>query len=322
MERLRHVEINLGKRCNNRCVFCMSDADRDARSPWAEQTRVRAEIASAARKGFRSLGFLGGEPSVFPRILEVVRHARQRGFCRIAFCSNGTRLADPAFAGSLIEAGVTRVTLSIHSHRPALEDRLTGVPGNGGKKLRAVRNLVALESSGALPDGLALNPVLCRLNAADMTEYVRFFKGLGIGDIRFNFIWPQALVRKDRSVVPRYRDVMPRVLDLILKNSREYRAHLSFGAIPFCVVPSVLRSDRSFLRRYFDESGLDDSLRNVSALARGGAAFEHFDWIEVKKATCKAKPPACRGCRFLRSCEGVYRSYLELYGASEFGAVP
>ena len=79
-EEPRRVEIHLGTLCNNLCPFCMSGYSRDKKDPWASFERVRAELRHFREKGCRAVGFLGGEPTVYPRIVEAVACAKSLGY--------------------------------------------------------------------------------------------------------------------------------------------------------------------------------------------------------------------------------------------------
>ena len=316
-EKLINVEINPGRLCNNKCIFCMSGEDRDDHEPWADPQRMFSEIEARFKEGARSLGFLGGEPSAYPHILDCMRLAKDLGYRRIALCTNGTRLANADFLNSCLDAGLTRVTMSLHSHIPEIEERLVGVPKILEKKIQALKNLVEARGRGFFKDGVSLNPVLCRPNAPHMEGYVRFFKSLGINDIRFNFIWPESRVKNDKTVVPRFQDVVPPILGLILKNEKEIKIRVSFGGIPYCVLPPFIHENWDLLRRYFYEEGMDLPTE-VSFLwpdQKGGA--QRFNWHEKGRDVFRAKVPACASCSLDRFCMGVYRSYLDLHGDSE-----
>ena len=314
------VELNPGRMCNNRCVFCMSGYERDEHNPWAEWGLFKDEIRAWYGKGKRAIGFLGGEPTVYPHIVESVAYAKALGYQRIAICTNGMRLADPAFARELVEAGATRFTVSVHSHRPEIEEALVGVPGILEKKIQAIRNLVELRDEGSLPDNVSLNPVFCRLNMDTFEEFLRYFQGLGVDDVRLNFIWPQARVRGDRGVVPRFAEAVPRMLALVAANERGIGMRLSFGGIPFCALPAFVRS-RPALVALFDEGGNDVEREN--AFVHGGTGqVDRFDWLETETGDFKVRPEEiCSGCSLRARCQGVYASYLELYGREELGAL-
>lgn len=58
--------------------------------------------------------------------------------------TNGLRLAYPAYAGALLEAGLTAVRLNLKSADPALADQLSGLPGAHALLDRALASLAPL----------------------------------------------------------------------------------------------------------------------------------------------------------------------------------
>jgi len=321
---LRRIEVHLGTRCNNLCVFCMSGVNRDQKESWASLERVREELRHFYEKGCRAAGFLGGEPTVYPHIIESVAYARRLGYKRIALCTNATRLSDADFCRRLVEAGLTRATLSIHSHRPEVEDGLiTGVAGNLERKIAAVKNLVALRREGHLKDNISLNPVLCRPTLMEMEGYIAFFGERGIDDIRFNYIWPQGIVQRDRAWIPSFREAMPEILRIMLLNEKRLRRHLSFGGVPRCALALVGVSGRlgDFLAsKYLDESFFDPA-NDVSMATKRGPMQDRFVWQEVKRNLLKTLASQCAQCRQNSRCEGVWKSYADLYGFEELSPI-
>ncbi len=316
----RRVEIHLGTLCNNRCVFCMSSMNRDQKEPWASAERVQEELRHFHKAGCRAAGFLGGEPTAYPRIIESIAYAKSLGYERIALCTNGTRLSDPAFCRALVEAGLTRVTVSVHSHRAEIEDGLiTLVPGNLARKVAGLKNLAALRAQGYFPDSVSLNPVLCRPTLKDMEAYLAFFGELGYCDVRFNYIWPQGKVQHDRSWTPSLREAMPEIVRIMLVNERRLGKRLSFGGLPRCALSHAGLSGRlldHLADKYLDEALLDPA-NDVSMATKKGPMEERFVWQQVKRDVLKTQGPQCAGCRQQPRCEGVWASYAELYGLAE-----
>ncbi|MBI5210521.1 MAG: radical SAM protein [Elusimicrobia bacterium] len=312
---MRNVELNLGMACNNRCVFCMSGGVRPSERAWVPLERVRGELEHFYREGCRSLGFLGGEPTAHPRIVECVRCARSLGFQRIALCSNGTKFSAPAFVDALISAGVTRFGVSIHSHLAAVEDELTGLAGNFARKVSGIGHLMERRRKGLVPDNVSLNPVLSKRTLPAMAGYVEFFKAMGIDDIRFNFIWPQARVERDRGMIPSYREAMPTILKVLVLNESRWKMHLTFGAVPRCMLRWAGRKLSPGLKERFGSrylSECDDLPTDVSL--RGE---ERFNWQERKRDMLKTHAASCRRCAHAAACDGVWKSYVALYGLSE-----
>ncbi|MEK7383567.1 MAG: radical SAM protein [Elusimicrobiota bacterium] len=317
----RRVEVHLGTLCNNRCVFCMSSMNRDQKEPWAHAERVREELRHFYEKGCRAAGFLGGEPTAYPHIVESVAYAKSLGYTRISLCTNGTRLSDAAFCRALADAGLTRVALSVHSHRPEVEDgMITLVPGNLARKLAAIEHLVALRAQGRFHDGVCLNPVLCRPTLLEMEDYIAFYGERGLEDIRFNYIWPQGDVQRDAAWIPSYRQAMPVILRVLLVNEKRLRRRLSFGGIPRCALRLAGVSGR--LRDYLADKYLDESMldldNDVSMATKEGPMEDRFVWQQVKRDILKTQGPGCAGCAHQARCEGVWKTYADLYGLEEF----
>lgn len=319
-ESVRRVEIHLGTLCNNLCPFCMSGFSRDTKDPWASFERVREELRHFHERGCRGVGFLGGEPTVYPRIVEAVAYAKSLGYSMISVCTNGTRLSNPDFCRRLVDAGLTRVTLSVHSHIPEVEDLIiTRVPGNLARKIAALKNLVALRNDGALRDHISVNPVLCRPNLSEMEGFINFFGELGVDDVRFNYIWPEGGTRDDRAWIPSYREAMPEILRILLLNEKRLKKHLTFGAVPKCALALTGVSSELLeylAAKYLDESRFDTG--NDVSLATDASADARFVWQENKRDVLKTKFPDCAGCGHEARCEGVWKSYVRIYGFDEF----
>ena len=100
----KNVEINIGKACNNRCVFCIDGLPKREDRSYMAWPLMQAELRQWADEGYRSVGFLGGEPTTYPKICESVRLARELGFTRIAIATNATKLRLPHFADRILDA--------------------------------------------------------------------------------------------------------------------------------------------------------------------------------------------------------------------------
>lgn len=315
----KNLELNVGMACNNRCVFCISGDVPTAKRHWLALDRAKEELDHFYEKGCRSLGFLGGEPTAYPHIIDCIRHANSLGYQRIALCSNGTKFSDPDFVRDVIDAGVTRFTISIHSHTAKMEDHLTGLPGNFERKLKGLRLLREYREKGRLPDNVSLNPVLNKKTFPELEDYIEFFRKGGFDDIRFNYIWPQSRVQHDPEMIPRFREAMPEILRVILLNERKWKMHLTFGAVPICMLRwggadlSPKLAEHLGLK-YLSES--DDLPTLVSLQGR-----ERFNWQDRKKNMLKTHIDDCGKCRYAPICAGVWKTYAELYDLSEISPV-
>ena len=321
---MRNVDVNLGKACNLRCRFCSNGDPLPEELRWADPAAVEAELRRRRREGAESVGFLGGEPTLYPHLERVVRLARALGFARVALCTNGTRLADADLLERLLEAGVTRVAVSVHSHLRSVEDHITRRPGSFERKVLALRNLVTAERHGRLPDGVSLNAVLHGRNVGNLDRFVRFMARLGVGGIRFNYIRPCRLAEGSKAWVPRFSRVTPSVLRVVRLNESLFHLALNFADIPYCRYPRAVLADPELRRRYVGEAW--DLATEVSVTWRHRrktmpARAARFNW-QRRRLEFKSLVPTCRACALRDRCEGVWRKYLDLYGDRELAPGP
>jgi MoaA/NifB/PqqE/SkfB family radical SAM enzyme len=327
----RNVEINVGKICNNKCVFCLDGlpaTEMRRYTPWPE---MQAEIHRWFDAGNRSIGFLGGEPTTYPWILDAIRLARELGYTRIALATNGTKFWRHDFVDKVIDAGLTRVTMSMHGHTPALEDALTRVPGNFEKKVSGLKYLLARRDAGFLRDNVSVNIVVNALNYKHLPALLKFFFELGLDDVRANFVRAEGYAEDETSLIPTYTEVVPFVMKALLLNEYRYKRTFTLGGFPLCVLPLSLLSSRSLARRYigeFRDLDTDCSIRALSpdgaregiATVEGGRA--RFNWQDRKRNDLKRHVQACERCAYTDVCEGTWKNYLEIHGDKELTPIP
>jgi MoaA/NifB/PqqE/SkfB family radical SAM enzyme len=319
MSGTRNLELNLGKLCNNRCIFCLDGRAPKESRRWVPADRAFAELERAREEGTTSLGLLGGEPTVHPEILRIVARARELGFERIALTSNGLRLSSPDLCRELVEAGVTRFSLSVHAHTAADEDYLTGRKGNFDRKVRGIENLVALRDEGFLPHNVSLNAVISTRIHRSMPEYASFYRRLGIGDVRFNMIRTDACPDRGEELTPRFRELTPEILRAVAFNESRLHMHMSFGDLPLCVFPWEILDNAPLAARVVGEArDLETWVAVFTAPRDLDTEADRFNWTAKKRSALKLQPgDPCGRCARSDACEGVWRSYHGLFGSAE-----
>ena len=325
----KNVEINVGKACNNKCVFCLDGFPSLENRRYMPLPEMKAELTRWYDDGTRSVGFLGGEPTIYPHIVESVAYARDLGYTRIAIASNVTRMARPKFADQMLEAGLTRVTISMHGHTPELEDKLTRVPGVYEKKCKAIRYLKAKQAEGYLADGVSVNIVLNGWNYRVLPKMMKFFyEDLGLDDLRINFVRPEGYAVGSSDLTPQYRDVVPILIKAIVLNERHFKQTFTFGGFPQCVLPKSLLESEYLMRKYVGEYrdlSTDCSIKSEpfmegkdQGVSRTEGGRARFNWQDRKKYDLKGGPQACNSCTRRPVCEGVWKGYLDIYSDQEF----
>lgn len=106
--------VDLTNRCDMTCPICFANANVTGYvyEPSLEQVLGMLHSLRAERPvSTPMVQFSGGEPTIYPHFLDVVRAARDMGFAHIQVATNGLTLADPEFAEACKEAGLHTVYL-------------------------------------------------------------------------------------------------------------------------------------------------------------------------------------------------------------------
>jgi pyruvate-formate lyase-activating enzyme len=177
----RTLTIETGVYCNNRCVFCYqqgyrADPDVPRMLPGGDVLeRMRWGLAN----GHDELALTGGEPTIRPDFLDLVRQARALGYRRVAITTNGWMLADPGRFRAALEAGLTSLGVSIHGPSADIHDALTGHDGSFAHAVRTIRNAVRARAAGHLREVNTFT-VVNRLNAERIVELADLVRALGV----------------------------------------------------------------------------------------------------------------------------------------------
>lgn len=103
------AQIDLTNRCNLNCPVCFANANK-AGYVAEPSYEMAVEMLRALRKQHphpaTAIQFTGGEPTLHPDFLRLVRTANEMGFSHVQIATNGLRIAERAFAEQAAEAGL------------------------------------------------------------------------------------------------------------------------------------------------------------------------------------------------------------------------
>ncbi len=165
---LHYLRISLTDRCNLRCVYCMPEEMTFMPSAALMQDEEILRLTRVfARLGVDKIRLTGGEPTVRPGIVALVRALRQiPGIRELTMTTNGVLLG--RMARSLAEAGLTRVNVSLDTLHAGKFRRLT----RWGDVEDVLDGIQAAEEAGLQP--VKLNAVVVRgYNEADVVDLAR-----------------------------------------------------------------------------------------------------------------------------------------------------
>lgn len=296
--RPRWLELALDYRCNLRCVGCraclgeggaMSSQQALSWLRWGRLQRIER------------LWLGGGEPTLRPELPSLCKAARQLGYSEVVVQTNGLRLAYPAFAQALSDAGATGIRLNIKTHDAEEHDRLSSEPGAHARLEEALTQIAAL------PMTLAADLLLTDSTTKELAATVAHYASRGVRS--FSLWLLSAADDPTREVAQR----IPRIADVAQQLGHAAEAARSQGAsietlhTPPCALPAELRAlwkpAAAWGLVVVDPAGRPFSLDR--------SPFEGGSYL-----------PTCAACARRRICPGIRADYMAEHGAQEFTPIP
>jgi 7,8-dihydro-6-hydroxymethylpterin dimethyltransferase len=135
--------VDLTNRCNLTCPVCFANANAAGYlyEPSLDQVRRMLEaLRREAPVANRIVQFSGGEPTIYPHFLEVLRMAKEMGFSHLQAATNGIMFTDLEFAMQAKEAGLHTLYLQFDG---VCEDIYQRTRGEAllEKKMQAIENV-------------------------------------------------------------------------------------------------------------------------------------------------------------------------------------
>lgn len=166
---IEYLRISVTDRCNFRCLYCMPAEGL----PWLPKAEILSyeEIAEIVRQlaplGLRRVRITGGEPTIRPNLVQLVRLLRAVPEIQdIALSTNGARL--PELAQPLRDAGLDRINMSADSLRP---DRIVAI-ARRNLRFEPASAALAAQRAGIAP--IKINVVVMRgINDDEIEDFAR-----------------------------------------------------------------------------------------------------------------------------------------------------
>ena len=138
------VNIDLTNRCNLNCPICFANANKKGYvyELSFEQAVKCLETAKLIKPlDYHAVQFSGGEPTIHPRFLDIVKKAKEMGFKHIQIATNGIKIAqDLEFARKCKEYGIYTLYLQFDGVGEEVYYKTRGVPLFNDIKKKVIEN--------------------------------------------------------------------------------------------------------------------------------------------------------------------------------------
>jgi len=202
--------VRLTRVCNNNCIFCL---DKDVQNgeifPFKE---ILKDLKGGIKKGATRAILSGGEPTLHPQIVKIVKMAKNLGYKHIQLITNGRMLAYENLARELKTAGLDEITFSLHSHIKKIFEQITQVKGSYWQSLKGLTN--ALKNNFIVSIDIVIN----KLNLKTLRKTIEFFIKFGVTEFDLLHLIPFGNAWKNKEKIfytpPEAKKYLKKVFEL------------------------------------------------------------------------------------------------------------
>jgi len=335
----------LGQTCNLRCYFCYF-IDRIETTTHPEHPFMTLEKAKKICKtlvdtfGNDAIDIQGGEPTIWPHILDLVRYCREIGLFP-TLITNALVLDKPEKCQAYKDAGIGDFLVSVHGIGE-VHDRVVQLPGAHVRQMKALRNL----REAGIP--FRFNCVLSKPVVAQLPQVAELAVRTGarvLNFLTFNPFEDQARGgKRSANNVPMYGEIstqLEKALDIL--DDAGVEANVRY--LPLCMVKERHRkSIYNFQQLPYDHHEWDYASWGWTGLVeqrmkwgevspvlqletlRTPARFrKQIDWIlarpRLRSALFKLHNGVARVAAALRSKDTLYRHNARIRAESHCGYI-
>lgn len=280
------MDICLWNKCNNRCVMCTNPKDFWESDIYTQEfLEKRLLDLKKELKENDSILLTGGEPTIHPKFLEILRFIREHyPQHHIDLLSNGRRFFYTEFATEVMKISGLTVAVALHGFNSRTHERITRSPGSFQQTLVGIKNILNFKSPG-LGQLVEIRVVIHKLNYRDLTKILK-------------------LIKKEFGQADRV------VLIFLEVEGR--------GSDNFAKVGLTYAKFKPYLEKIYPFFGKFNELRLYHfPLCVLPPKFWSYTWRTLPQHEVDFLP-SCEKCSYKNYCLGIHHGYLEKVGEKEF----
>lgn len=287
---MRELDIKVGFQCNNACIFCLNKDKRYYQKFPLEV--LKKQIESFVEEGGKKLIISGGEPLISKYLFHLMTFAREKGVEFLEIQTNGRMLYYEEMVKKIKDFEPVSFLVSLHFPNNKLYKRYCRSDGFY-QVMKGIKNLVKYNCN------FTISTVIMKPNLPYLKILIKLLKKIGSKKNQYRFIDGKNIINNYKKFVPRYRECVP-IIKEIIKENPDVRIFLK--EFPICVLGKEFKN---YLAPPMNPERLN--------LAIGNKIFTTRE-IEVSQFSF----PNCKRCIYKSICEGVRKEYIQIYGIKEF----
>lgn len=193
--RLLTMEIEFSRKCNLKCLYCYQSNGGYQDNDDLTKEDFFDVIVQAKDLGAKTIIVLGGEPMLYPHILEMIKFIREQGL-HVKLFTNGVNI-NKVTAKILFDYD-TSVILKMSAFDENTQDMLSGKNGSYKQIQDAYKNLLDAGYPGK-NNRLGVSTVICQQNMNELADIWQCLRNKNITPY-FEMITPQGRAKDNDSL--------------------------------------------------------------------------------------------------------------------------
>ncbi|MEV4201489.1 radical SAM protein [Micromonospora globbae] len=303
----------LGLTCDVRCKFCYDEKVSLNAKAWMPPVEARAAI-DKFRYFYQNefVDFMGGEPTLHPQALEIVRHAADIGL-RPTMITHGMRLADMDHARAFADAGIHDFLVSIHG----IGDTVREIHGRGRDNY--AKQVAALDNLRELGIPFRFNVTMIKDNLTELEAIAELAGAKGARVVNFLTFNPyfEWTADPEISFQARHSDIAPHLARAIDRcTALGVEANVRY--MPPCQLPGHEAHVYTGYQLPYDPHEWDyNSWYDAGHEGKPDPAWYLDASRRQQRRHNYVHVPACGGCALRQVCDGFHKQYVTRWGADE-----
>lgn len=273
--------VNVTYVCNNHCTFCAVGTRTQVH---AHPTRQREHLLKYRKTGVTMVDFDGGEPTLNPELVPLIKYSRALGYERVNVTTNGRLCAYDDFAKKLVQSGLTTLLFSVHGPDAQLHAQQVGVAEAFDQTVDGIKNCVKHAPPGV---ELGMNITITKGNHERLGDVAQLAWDLGLRWLNIQFLTPFG--RATSHVAPDL-DYAARIAMGVIDHWKG-RMKMQVINLPFCFMP-----------------GYEDNMEGDMLKLERHMIFVNNEEVNLAKylAERRTRKPVCATCPHAVFCGGFY----------------
>lgn len=273
--------MNVTYACNNHCTFCAvgTRTQLDGHPP-----RQQEQLLRYRKTGVEMVDFDGGEPTLNPKLIPLIRYAKHIGYTRLNVTTNGRLCTYEEYADKLVNSGLTTLLFSIHGADARTHAQQVGVAEAFDQSISGIENCARLK-----PDALELgiNVTVTKGNHDKLEAIAALAESLGVAWLNIQFLTPFG--RATHHVAPDTEVAAQNAMQLIDRFGE--RMKIQIINLPYCFMP-----------------GYEDHMEGDLLKLERHMVFVNNETVNLAEylAERRVRKPVCEGCPHACFCGGFY----------------